>query len=380
MTATTPDYFAADTYAESPLPVTQPPVSVTGNALYADVASLLDGTIPEPPKPALLTRRDGNKVFYAGQFNHIIGDPESGKTWLCLAATAEALSEGGTALVIDIDHNGVASTVARLLDLGAPEAALRTTARFRYVEPEDGAHLLRVVQDVSTWKPRVVVLDSIGELLPMFGASSNSPDDFTRVHQLVIKPLAHTGAAVLGIDHLAKNETSRAMGATGTAAKNRAVGGVSLRVTVADRFVPGKGGSAYVKVVKDRHGGLRKHCSTEDKEPMAGTFRLFGDDHDKRWMLTAPIEGERNPDEGAPAADVEALRRLDPQPATVKEARERMNWRMDRASRAMKALREPPLPVTRTQGWVTGNATCTVCHDAIDPAAGTVHPLCEAAA
>jgi hypothetical protein len=63
---------------------------------------------------------------------------------------------------------------------------------------------------------------------------SNSPDDFTIAHARVLKPLARAGACVIAIDHLAKNTESRAAGPTGTAAKRRAVGGVSLRVALED--------------------------------------------------------------------------------------------------------------------------------------------------
>ena len=45
-----------------------------------------------------------------------------------------------------------------------------------------------------------------------------------------------------------------------TAAKRRAVGGVSIRVTIKEQFAPGRVGSAYLALNKDRHGGLRRHC------------------------------------------------------------------------------------------------------------------------
>ena len=188
---------------------------------YRDIAALLDGGLPSPPTPEVLARSDGVCLFYAGQVNLLFGDPESGKTFVALAAVAETLRWGRTALVLDLDHNGPAATVARLLMLGAPVTALRDQGRFRYVEPEDRWHVTAVVEDAGTWRPAVVVLDSIGELLPVFGASSNSPDDFTRVHAGVMKPLAMTGACVVCVDHLAKNTESRAQGATGTAAKHR---------------------------------------------------------------------------------------------------------------------------------------------------------------
>ncbi|WP_353708961.1 hypothetical protein ABRQ22_06565 [Cellulosimicrobium sp. ES-005] len=359
-----------------------------GTALYADLAALLDGTLPEPPEPEVLSCTDGVALFYRAQVNHVFGDPESGKTFLCQAAVAEALTEHRRAAIIDMDHNGPASTVSRLFDLGAPEGALRDLDRFRYAEPEDGAHLVAVVRDLVAWKPSVVVLDSLGEILPVFGGSSNSPDDFTRVHSLVMKPLAMAGASVLVIDHLAKSSESRAQGATGTAAKKRAVGGVSLRVTIAEQFVPGKGGAAHVAIAKDRHGGLRAHRPTGDKEPLAGTFRLYPSEEDRRWAVHAPASDERNPAEAADAADVEALRQLAPPPRSVEDARTRLGWRKARAAVALRTYREQighteAVPGSGTQGREPGTATgatCPACGDPVDPvlvAAGIPH--CEVA-
>lgn len=68
--------------------------------------------------------------------------------------------------------------------------------------------------------------------------SSNQPDDFTVAHGRALKPLAMTGACVIAIDHLAKNTDSRASGPTGTNAKRRAVGGVSIRVVIKQPFTP----------------------------------------------------------------------------------------------------------------------------------------------
>lgn len=310
-----------------------------GTPLYADIGALLDGTLPDAPEPEVLACNDGTSLFYAGQVNLLFGDPESGKTWVALAAAAEVLRTGGQAAVVDLDHNGPAATVARLLDLGAHEEALRTPSRFRYTEPEDGHHALAVVADLAHWRPRVVVVDSLGEVLPLFGASSNSPDDFTRVHTLVLKPLAMSGAAVVVIDHLAKGSESRAMGSTGTAAKKRAVGGVSLRVTVADQFTPGHGGAAHITIAKDRHGGLRAHRPTGDREPLAATFRLYPPEHHKRFDVIAPEGGQRNPLEAASREDLARLAALDPPPRSVRDVKERLRISSERATSALREWR-----------------------------------------
>src|SRR5258708_3270285 len=48
-----------------PKPPTSEHDSRDDPGLYSDVAALLDGTLPQPPKPALLTRTDGHALLYA---------------------------------------------------------------------------------------------------------------------------------------------------------------------------------------------------------------------------------------------------------------------------------------------------------------------------
>lgn len=299
---------------------------------YVNIAELLDDGIPDPPAPQVCRRSDGVGLAYRGQFNVFFGDPESGKTLLCDYATVEELKAGGKVLRLDLDHNGPDSTVNRQIDFGADEDALRDPDRFLYVEPGDRAQAIAVIEDMGNWKPTLVIIDSIGELLPLFGAGSNSADDFTDVHTRVIKPLTKTGACVIGIDHLAKGSDSRAFGSTGTAAKKRAIGGTSIRVKVDSAFTPDKGGSAYLTINKDRHGGLRRHSPAGDREPLCGKFVILGGN----CTVAAPNGDERNPEEAADPDDVAAIAALDPPPATIKDARERLGWRNDRTGKAFR--------------------------------------------
>ncbi len=129
---------------------------------YVDIAALLDDGIPEPPTPLICPRSDGIGLFYAGQYNVVFGDPESGKTLLCDYATVTVLAAGGRVLRLDLDHNGPASTVNRLIGFGAEENVLRNSDRFLYVEPVDRAQALAVVDDMAKWEPTLVIIDSIG--------------------------------------------------------------------------------------------------------------------------------------------------------------------------------------------------------------------------
>ncbi|MCH5641428.1 AAA family ATPase [Gordonia sp. ABSL49_1] len=299
---------------------------------YVDVAALLDDGIPEPPAPGICKRRDGTGIFYARQYNVVFGDPESGKTLLCDFATVEALAEGGRVLRLDLDHNGPESTVSRLIDFGADEDTLRDPDRFLYVEPVDRVQMARIVEHMETWQPVLVIVDSIGELMPLYGAGSNSADEFTDVHTRVIKPLTRTGACVVAIDHLSKGADSRKFGATGTAAKKRAIGGTSIRVTVDSAFTPDKGGSAYLAIHKDRHGGLRRRSPGGDREPLAGKFTILGDER----FISAPDANERNPAERADPEDVAAMDALEPPPKSARDARERLKWNDSRTRLAYR--------------------------------------------
>lgn len=259
---------------------------------FIDVAAALAKGIPPPPAPVLLKRADGCALFYAGKVNVLFGDPECGKTWIALAAMVEALEAGRRAAFVDLDHNGWEEIVGHLMLLGATAEQLSDPDLFRLAEPEDGAELIYTVAALKAFRPAVATVDSLGEMLPMLGLSSNSPDDYTAAHRQVLTPLATAGAVVIGIDHLPKSDDARAHGQTGTIAKKRAVNGSTIRVTVHQQFVPGRGGSANLSLEKDRGGGLRGNCPPPDKgkrSQAAGRFVMKPhDDGTLNWWVTNP--------------------------------------------------------------------------------------------
>jgi hypothetical protein len=334
------------TAGQTPDPNSHPRGPVRGSDLYVDIAAGLAGGLPDPPKPTILKRRDGHPLIYRGQVNWLFGEPESGKTWVALGAIAETLILGGRALFIDLDHNGWEAVVDRLQMMGVLTAVLTDQDRFCYCEPDDGTHLRKVIEDVKQWAPDVVVVDSIGELVPMFGRKSNDGDDFTLTHTNVLKPMAKAGAAVIVIDHLPKDPERHGQGPIGSGAKRRTAGGVALRVKVMRPFVPDQGGVAILLVFKDRHGGVRRHCPTTTRgrpEQLAGTFVLKAtEDIDKLtgdlcWHVNAPNETDRDPDQDAEPELVGLIEDMDPAPTSIEDARRRLGVKKERAAKAYYA-------------------------------------------
>lgn len=315
-------------------------VTSVSNKMYVNVRELLRNGL-QVPEPDVLAFSDDFCLFYSSSFTLIYGDTESGKTWLCLAAVTSVLNDGGKATIIDLDHNGAPALVANLANLGVDLETLEDPDVFRLAEPGDRLELKEVVQDQLVAKPDLVILDSLGEILPLFRANSNSADDFTTVHAEVIKPLTRTGASVLVVDHLAKNADSRSFGPTGTAAKMRAADGLAVQVTAAKPFAPGVGGTAKLQVFKDRYGGVRKHYPNDGK-PLIGTFELIADGDELSYSFDSaqvlPNRKKHNDDTKHLEQDLARLAELFDTTPTVREAREALSCSQARAMHARTAF------------------------------------------
>lgn len=306
-------------------------------SMYVDIAQVLAGPMTPPAPDAGAIRADGERMIYRGKVNGLVGEPETGKTLIATANAVDELSRGGSVLWIDVDHNGAAATVGRFVSSNVDRSVLLDPARFRLVTPEDSAAVEAVIVDAAAWSPSLVVVDSVGEILPMFGADSNSADDYSGVHRAVFAPLAAVGAAVLLLDHLAKTASGSGY-ASGTGAKKRAMDGAYYGVKVVEAFRPGAGGAAALTILKDRHGGVRATSASDT----AAVFRLDSRHGDWTWEFHPGRS-----DEARLTDDVEALIALDPRPTSRSQVQEAMrdpktgrSWGNDRAAAALRGLRD----------------------------------------
>lgn len=303
-----------------------------GDPLYVDVAALLAGNL-EIPAPTLGVRSDHEAFIYAGKVNVIFGPPETGKTLAVSAIAADTLFMGGKVLWLDLDHNGAEATIARFRSFGVSAAVLGNPLRFRLALPEEKDEVLNIVKDARKWGPTLVALDSIGEVLQMFGANSNSDDDYRGVHRAVLSAMAIGDTGVVAIDHEAKGQSSRDFGSAGAVAKKAAVNGVMLRATLVTPFTPGKGGKVALSITKDRAGGVRAISPANgEREPLAALFELSGGDA-INWKFWAP-EGASRSNKNQSGTDLEMLQALTPPATSIRDVMRRLAWGTARATHA----------------------------------------------
>lgn len=323
------------------------------SARYIDVQAFLAGTLEAPQTGAGGRRNDGVPLLYSAAVNVLLGDPECGKTLCAAAMAADELWAGGAVLWLDLDHNGAAATLSRFRQFGIDADTLADASRFRLAMPDDAEDVTAIVADAASWKPTLGVIDSMGELLPMFGANSNDSDDFTWVNRQVMAALALTGSAVLVIDHLAKNSQSREFGGTGTAAKKRAVDGAFFRVSLVEPFTPGVGGASSLSIVKDRHGYLRGIAGS-GREPEIAMFRLTSGTA-TNWVFSVP-QSRSSPVQN----DLDRLVTLTPPPHSVRDIKTRLKWGTEKASKAWKAYQERSRNVPGRSGDGDGESCSSV--------------------
>ncbi len=222
---------------------------------FRDLAGVIDGTVTEPG-PVHLARQDGHRLFYAGKVNGLIGESESGKTWVALLAVVQALEVGERVLYLDFEDSA-SGIVGRLRAMGVTESDL---GRFAYVDPDETLHLaaaadLAVVLD--THQPTLIVLDGFNAAMTLLGLDLNSNQDATAFSQTVLKRLARTAATIIYIDHLPKNRDAQGKGGIGAQAKRAMTTGCAIRVDVEVEFGRGMTGRLKLTVDKDRAGHVR---------------------------------------------------------------------------------------------------------------------------
>ena len=244
----------------------------------------------EEPAPEFLARNDGHRLFYRGKINALLGESESGKTWVALHAVAQSLHLQEKVIYLDFEDSGK-GILSRLRALGLED---RHFANFTYANPDQNLTLderIDLIDALLEIVPELIVVDGINAAMTLLNLELMSNRDATFFSQQLLKPLALSGACVITIDHVTKSKESRGNYAIGAQAKRADINGAAIMCEVVLPFGRGMSGELTLKVTKDRPGHVRAN-SKEAK--FAGTVQLKSSADGSVVMTILAPNGERN--------------------------------------------------------------------------------------
>ena len=242
----------------------------------------LNGEIEEPA-PEFLARNDGHRLFYKGKINALLGESESGKTWVALLAVCQALQVKQRVTYLDFEDSGK-GILARLRAMGLRDEQFQT---FTYANPDQNLTLeerIDLVEALAEIQPELIIVDGVNAAMTLLNLELTSNRDATFFSQQLLRPLAQSGACVITIDHVPKSKDNRGNYAIGAQAKRADINGCAIAVEVTMPFGRGMNGELNLKVTKDRPGAVREHA----KEAKFAGRVLLKSTHD--GMVTMSIE------------------------------------------------------------------------------------------
>lgn len=224
-----------------------------------DLTSALSGR--GVPPPGIGRIEGGGALFYEGRINGMHGEPECGKSWIAWITVAQLLLAGRSACYLDYEDTE-SGAVQRLRALSVPDELI-ISDRFAYVRPEE-----QISRD--TEQPfgelvghgyAAVVIDSANESMVLEGLDPNDNKESGLWMRRVIRPFMEAGAAVILIDHVAKNKETRGSWAIGAQQKRAMIRGASYAVENLKAFGRGQEGQAKITLAKDTPGAIRERLA-----------------------------------------------------------------------------------------------------------------------
>lgn len=281
------------------------PVGTNGNSWRpVDLGPFLRGEVSRAVPSIGLTRRDGLRLIYPGKEHAVIGEMESGKSWLITACVAAELDAGRHVVYIHYEEADPSDTVERLRALGAP--ADQVLALLRFVGPEQPVSPQQLTRLLDP-APSLVVHDGVNEAMSLHGWAIREEDGAAAFRRHLVKPCTSAGSAVLSADHVVKDRESRGRYALGSVHKGNALNGALLVLENAEPFGRGQRGRSHIYVTKDRPGHLRRHGRATKTPGKTYVGELVIDDTRQRvdyldLAFLAPDPEHRGESEAQPVA------------------------------------------------------------------------------
>jgi hypothetical protein len=240
------------------------PTVAGGTWQPVDLAPFLDGTHIRPQPTVGLARKDGMRLLYPGKEHTVIGEMESGKSWLALGCADAELTAGHRVVYIHFEEADPTDTVERLQLLGVPDQTILDL--FVFVGPHEpvDAFALAALLDPA---PSLVILDGVNEAMSLHTMGIRDEDGAAAFRRRLVKPCTAVGAATLACDHVVKDRDKRGRDPLGSIHKGNGLTGSLILLENAAPFGRGERGCSHVFITKDRPGYLRSRGRPNRKVP-----------------------------------------------------------------------------------------------------------------
>lgn len=273
-----------------------------GESSWSPIAldAILDGTQERRRAdlfPRMDLRDDGSPqcLLYRGMIHSFHGESESGKSLILMWEAVRLINAGEPVLWITFDSDPQ-EDVSRALRMGARKDAIRQF--LHYVKPDEPPSIAPTAYRALFYNPdgsardyALAIIDGVTDAVLLFsGGGKGDPNEiFVQFSRIFPRRLADiTGAAVVLIDHVAKDTENRGRFAIGAQAKMSQLTGAAYTVEP-DQTAPTVNGVGYVilRVGKDRPGDVRRASGPRrgrDRTQEAARIRV--DDTGARTVVT----------------------------------------------------------------------------------------------
>ncbi len=238
-----------------------------------DLTGALAGDDVEPP--TLFSRSDGVCLLYPGRTHAFQGESETCKSWAAQLAVKQTIAKGGNVLYIDFEDD-VGGVVARLRSLGLSDVQI--AGHFTYIRPDEPLHgrhgeatpassdLLTALEARGPFA--LAIVDGVTEAMTTEGLDLISNADIATWMRLIPRRLARTGAAVVVLDHVTKDQATQGRYALGGQHKLSGLSGACYKFSLLKYFARSSGsepvdGRFAITVTKDRPGYVRAHAGDD---------------------------------------------------------------------------------------------------------------------
>ena len=221
----------------------------------------------EDVNPTILTKTDGQSLFYRGKVNSIYGESGCCKTWVLALAMAQELAQGHDIAYIDFEDR--ASTLAeRLYILGCNKTQVEQHTHYSHpYAANTPQEIENLVEYLTVRNVTLVGIDSTGEALALNSLNPNADEEVAAWYREIPKRLAETEASIVLVDHSPKNDDHSSGHAIGSQRKKAAIDGASYKIknpTPFSKEYSTKIGKVTIKCTKDRHGTYANGAQVAD--------------------------------------------------------------------------------------------------------------------